>query len=42
MRRGNIQHGQMQRMPWSVRTPIIALVVLIPIRIWELTLFGGG
>ena len=29
-RRGNIQHGQKRRMPWSIRIPIAILVVLIP------------
>ncbi|WP_258132231.1 MULTISPECIES: hypothetical protein [unclassified Microbacterium] len=42
MRRGNIQHGRKRRMPWSVRAPIIILALLIPVLVWELTLFGGA
>lgn len=42
MRGQNVQHGQKRRMPWSVRTPIIILCLLIPILVWQLTLFTGG
>lgn len=42
MRGQNIQHGRARRMPWSVRTPILILCALMPVLVWELTLFGGG
>lgn len=41
-RRRNIQHGQKRRMPWSVLVPSLLFVGLIPVLIWELTLFGGA
>lgn len=40
-RRGNIQHGQKRRMSWEVRTPIMFLIFLIPVLIWELLMFTG-
>lgn len=41
-RRGNIQHGRARRRPWSIIVPSVILVILIPVLIWELTLFGGA
>lgn len=41
MRRTNIQHGRARRPQWSVIVPSVLLVALIPVLIWELTLFWG-
>ena len=42
MRSQNIQHGQKRRMPWSIRTPIIVICMLLPVLAWELAVWVGA
>lgn len=42
MRRTNVQHGRSRPLPWSVLVPCVLLVALVPVLIWELSIFLGG
>lgn len=38
----NIQHGRRRRIPPGVLWPVVVIVLLLPVLIWELTLLVGA